>query len=80
MIGLDTNILLYSLHPGSADHAAAKRFLEGLFRDKTQGVAIADYVLVELYVLLRNPAVMAKPPWVWTFRGRDCPELSLEEA
>jgi len=61
MTGLDANLLLYSLNPDSKDHASAKGFLREIFADRSGAVAIADYVLVELYVLLRNPAVMARP-------------------
>jgi toxin-antitoxin system PIN domain toxin len=60
MIGIDTNVLLYSLNPGSIWHDAATRFLTQHLGNPTVRVAITDYVLVELYVLLRNPAVMAR--------------------
>ena len=53
MIGFDTNILLYSLNPQSKWHGAAVKFLErSLAEDR---VVMTDYVLVELYNLLRNP-------------------------
>jgi toxin-antitoxin system PIN domain toxin len=59
MISFDTNILLYSLNPQSKWHGAAVQFLEqSLAEDR---VVMTDYVLVELYNLLRNPAVMKKP-------------------
>ena len=60
MIGIDTNVLLYSLNPDSIWHEAAVSFLLKNLGVPTVRVAITDYVLVELYVLLRNPAVMAK--------------------
>lgn len=60
-VGIDTNILLCSLNPGSRWHQAAVSFLSHHFADPTIRVALTDYVLLELYVLLRNPAVMAKP-------------------
>jgi toxin-antitoxin system PIN domain toxin len=60
MISVDTNVLLYSLNPDSIWHEAAVRFLRKNLGVPTVRVAITDYVLVELYVLLRNPAVMAK--------------------
>jgi len=60
MISIDTNVLLYSLNPDSIWHEAAVRFLRKNLGVPTVRVAITDYVLVELYVLLRNPAVMAK--------------------
>lgn len=61
MLGIDTNILLYSLNPASKYQAKAFHFLENVFRDKLQRVVIADYVLVELYLLLRNEVVMKRP-------------------
>jgi predicted nucleic acid-binding protein len=60
VIGIDTNLLLYSLNPNSIWHQAAVNFLQQNLGKVNVRVAIADYVLVELYVLLRNPAVMAK--------------------
>jgi predicted nucleic acid-binding protein len=60
VIGIDTNVLLYSLNPDSIWHEAAVSFLLKNLGVPTVRVAITDYVLVELYVLLRNPAVMAK--------------------
>jgi predicted nucleic acid-binding protein len=61
MIGIDTNLLLHSLNPGSARHEAAVQFLRQHFGVPSIRVALTDYVLVELYVHLRNPVVMAKP-------------------
>ena len=59
MIAIDTNLLLYSLNRDCAEHAAARAFVESCV--KRSDVAIAELVLVELYVLLRNPAVIRKP-------------------
>ena len=61
MISIDTNVLLYSLNPDSIWHGAAVGFLRQNLGAPSVRIAITDYVLVELYVLLRNPAVMAKP-------------------
>lgn len=61
MIGIDTNILLYSLNPASKYHSAAAEYLGDLLSDRSRRVGITDYVLVELYNHLRNVAVMAKP-------------------
>jgi toxin-antitoxin system PIN domain toxin len=61
MISIDTNVLLYSLNPDSIWHEAAADFLRQNLGVPSVRIAITDYVLVELYVLLRNPAVMAKP-------------------
>ncbi len=61
ILGIDTNLLLYSLNPSSVWHPAAVSFLDQQFGSVDVRVAISDYVLTELYVLLRNPAVMASP-------------------
>jgi toxin-antitoxin system PIN domain toxin len=59
MISLDTNILLPAVESRNAHHQRAAAFIESL-RDR-QDVAIGEFILLELYVLLRNPAVLAKP-------------------
>jgi len=59
MISLDTNILLPAIESRNAHHPKAAAFLESL-QDR-QDVAICEFILLELYVLLRNPAVLAKP-------------------
>lgn len=61
MIGLDTGILLYSLNPASQWHERAVEFLRENFSNPSARIVITDYVLVELYIHLRNPTVMAKP-------------------
>src|SRR6478735_8214450 len=59
MISLDTNILLPAVESGNANHSRAAVFLESL-QDRDD-VAICELILLELYVLLRNPAVLGKP-------------------
>ncbi len=59
MISLDTNILLPAVESRNAHHPKAAAFLETL-QDR-KDVAICEFILIELYVLLRNPAVLAKP-------------------
>lgn len=59
MISIDTNLLLYSLNRDCPEHASARRFIEICAR--RSDVAIAELVLVELYVLLRNRAVLRGP-------------------
>ena len=59
MISIDTNLLLYGLNRDCPEHGAARAFLESCV--DRRDVAIAELVLVELYVLLRNPAVVRKP-------------------
>lgn len=61
MIGIDTNLLLYSLNPASEWHAGAVSFLRQHLGVPKVRVALTDYVLVELYIHLRNPLVMAQP-------------------
>lgn len=59
MISLDTNILLPAVESRNAHHPKAAAFLESL-QDR-KDVAICEFILIELCVLLRNPAVLAKP-------------------
>ena len=59
MISIDTNLLLYSLNRDCPEHGAARAFVEACAG--RADVAIAELVLVELYVLLRNPAVVRRP-------------------
>ena len=59
MISLDTNILLPAVESRNANHPRAAAFLESL-QDR-RDVAICEFILLELYVLLRNPAVLTKP-------------------
>lgn len=59
MTSFDTNILFYSLNPQSSWHQAAVTVLtDRLGHDR---VVLTDYVLLELYNLLRNATVMKKP-------------------
>ena len=59
MLSLDTNILFHALTAGTPQHSSAAAFLESLQND--EAVAICELVLVELYRLLRNPALFARP-------------------
>lgn len=56
---IDTNILLYALNSHAPECAAARQFLDDR-RDDADTV-LSELSLVELYVLLRNPAVVGKP-------------------
>ena len=60
MISFDTNLLLYSLNQDCAEYSGARAFFASL-PAASGAVAICELVLVELYVLLRNPAVLNKP-------------------
>ena len=59
MISIDTNILLSSYCENSLSHARAKAFLISL-ADR-EDVALSEFVLSELYLLLTNPAVLEEP-------------------
>ncbi len=56
----DTNLLLYAMNRGCAEHAAAKAWLDAALGEPREWI-FADQVLFELYRLLRHPKVMAKP-------------------
>ena len=59
MLSIDTTILLPALAAGNAEHGAAAAFLQSL--QHRDDVALSEFILVELYGLLRNPAVLVKP-------------------
>ena len=59
MLSIDTNVLLYAQNQDCPEHDAAVAFLvDCADRDD---VAICELVLLELYQLLRNPAVVTRP-------------------
>lgn len=59
MTSCDTNILFVALESSRPGHAVARSFLEE--RRDDSNFALCELVLVELYVLLRNPAVARRP-------------------
>jgi uncharacterized protein len=59
MISIDTNILLYAQNQDCAEHEQAAAFLAECGR--RDDVAICELVLVELYQLLRNQALLNRP-------------------
>jgi len=59
MISLDTNILLPAIETRNPHHARAAAFVESL--QSRDDVAVSEFLLLELYGLLRNPLVLAKP-------------------
>jgi uncharacterized protein len=59
VISIDTNILLPAVETENAQHARAAAFLESL--GDSSDVAISEFILLELYGLLRNPAVLRRP-------------------
>lgn len=60
MISVDTNILFPALEERNPNHPIAFEFLTSL-EDSRDDVVISEFILLELHVLLRNPAVTAKP-------------------
>lgn len=59
MLSVDANLLLYSYCEAAPENPVARRFLTSLAEDES--VALSEFVLTELYLLLRNPAVLAHP-------------------
>jgi toxin-antitoxin system PIN domain toxin len=59
MLSLDTNILLPAVETRNPSHRRAAEFLDSL--QARDDVAICELMLLELYSLLRNPAVLGKP-------------------
>ena len=59
MISCDTNILLHAYNLHSNLHETAMKFLSD--KAENRDFVICELVLIELYVLLRNPAVIKKP-------------------
>ena len=59
MISIDTNLFLYAANRDCEEHLRARSFLESC--GERPDVAVAELVLVELYVLLRNPAAVEHP-------------------
>ncbi len=59
MISIDTNILLPAVDTESAGHLRAAAFLEGL--GDREDVAVSEFILMELYGLLRNSVVLRRP-------------------
>ena len=59
MISCDTNILFIALESSRPGHLEARRFLEGERMNPEFG--LCELVLLELYVLLRNPVTARQP-------------------
>ncbi len=59
MLSIDTNILLYAFNEDSPRHASAYSWLASIQRE--EDVAMSEFILAELYGLLRNPAVLKHP-------------------
>ena len=72
MLFIDANLLLYAFNSASPWHDAARDWLTSIQRD--EDVAISEFILAELYGLLRNPAVL-KHPLPAEEAGRSHPNL-----
>lgn len=59
MLSIDTNLLFHALNRDSPRHSAAYAWLTSLQHESD--VAISEFILAELYGLLRNPAVLQRP-------------------
>src|SRR5690606_25093712 len=59
MLSVDTNILFHAFNEDSPSHAAAYAWITSIQRD--EDVAVSEFILAELYGLLRNPAVLEHP-------------------
>ena len=56
MLSIDANILFHAFNEDSPSHTAAYAWLISIQLD--EDVAISEFILAELYGLLRNPAVI----------------------
>jgi toxin-antitoxin system PIN domain toxin len=59
MLSVDANLLLYSYSEAAPGHDATRQFIEAI--SPREDVALSEFVLAELYLLLRNPAVLTRP-------------------
>lgn len=59
MIAFDTNLLFPFVISDHPEHEAVKAWVRSL--DGRDDVGLSEFALVELYALLRQPAVMRKP-------------------
>ena len=60
MITADTNLFIHAADPDSPYHDKAKAFFDRV-RLEDEEFVVCELVLVEVYILLRNPAVFKKP-------------------
>jgi uncharacterized protein len=58
-LSVDTNIFVYALNRNSDAHEPARSFLQSL-ASRTD-VVIAELILVEIYLLIRNPVIFPNP-------------------
>ncbi len=59
MFSIDTNLLFHAFNKDSPSHEAAYAWLISIHHE--EDVAISEFILAELYGLLRNPTVIKRP-------------------
>jgi toxin-antitoxin system PIN domain toxin len=59
MLSIDTNIVFAAIEATAPQHGRARSFLES--QRTNDDVVMCELVLIELYLLLRNPAVVVHP-------------------
>ncbi len=59
MLVCDTNVLFPALEASHPNHSAARVWLESMVEDES--FALCELVLTEVYTLLRNASICAKP-------------------
>lgn len=59
MLSMDTNLLMYAYNLASPYHRVAYQWMSSIQHE--DDVAISEFILAELYGLLRNPAVLKHP-------------------
>ena len=57
MLSIDTNLLFHAFNVGSPSHKTAYAWLTTIPQE--EAVAISEFILAELYGLLRNPAAQS---------------------
>lgn len=60
MTSADSNLFVYAADPNSPRYSSSRRFFEST-RNLPGGFALCELVLVEIYMLLRNPSIFTKP-------------------
>ena len=59
MIACDTDVLFPALEASHPSHGPARAWLESMI--EVRDFALCELVLMEVYTLLRNPVVCARP-------------------
>lgn len=58
MLSIDANLLLYCYSATCPEHGHARRFIDSV--SDRDDVAVSEFILTELYLLLCNPAVLVR--------------------